>query len=60
MCRPAAIEELHMASTTDFTDEEWTRLKRAPFVAGMAISLADPGETAVLDSIGEALATPAG
>jgi hypothetical protein len=27
----------------DFTDEEWTRLKRAPFVAGMAISLADPG-----------------
>jgi hypothetical protein len=28
---------------TDFTDEERTRLKRAPFVAGMAISLADPG-----------------
>jgi len=27
----------------DFTDEEWARLKRAPFVAGMAISLADPG-----------------
>jgi hypothetical protein len=26
-----------------FTDEERTRLKRAPFVAGMAISLADPG-----------------
>ena len=26
-----------------FTDEEWTRLMRAPFVAGMAISLADPG-----------------
>jgi hypothetical protein len=32
-----------MASKADFTDEEWTRLKRAPFVAGMAISLADPG-----------------
>ena len=32
-----------MASKTDFTEEEWTRLKRAPFVAGMAISLADPG-----------------
>jgi hypothetical protein len=32
-----------MTSRTDFTDEEWTRLKRAPFVAGMAISLADPG-----------------
>jgi broad specificity phosphatase PhoE len=32
-----------VTSKTDFTDEEWTRLKRAPFVAGMAISLADPG-----------------
>jgi hypothetical protein len=32
-----------MASKADFTDEEWTRLKRAPFLAGMAISLADPG-----------------
>jgi hypothetical protein len=36
-------EEARMASKADFTDEEWTRLKRAPFVAGMAISLADPG-----------------
>jgi hypothetical protein len=26
-----------------FTDEEWARLERAPFVASMAISLADPG-----------------
>jgi hypothetical protein len=32
-----------MTTKADFTDEEWTRLKRAPFVAGMAISLADPG-----------------
>jgi hypothetical protein len=32
-----------MTSKTDFTDDEWTRLKRAPFLAGMAISLADPG-----------------
>ena len=32
-----------MTSKADFTDEEWTRVKRAPFVAGMAISLADPG-----------------
>jgi len=32
-----------MTEKSDFTDEEWTRLKRAPFVAGMAISLADPG-----------------
>jgi hypothetical protein len=32
-----------MTTQADFTDEEWTRIKRAPFVAGMAISLADPG-----------------
>jgi hypothetical protein len=32
-----------MTAKTDFTDEEWTRLGRAPIVAGMAISLADPG-----------------
>jgi hypothetical protein len=32
-----------MTAKTDFTEEEWARLKRAPFVAGMAISLADPG-----------------
>jgi hypothetical protein len=32
-----------MTTQADFTDEEWTRVKRAPFVAGMAISLADPG-----------------
>ena len=32
-----------MTSKADYTDEEWARLKRAPFVAGMAISLADPG-----------------
>jgi hypothetical protein len=32
-----------MTAKADFTEEEWTRLKRAPFIAGMAISLADPG-----------------
>jgi hypothetical protein len=32
-----------MTAKADFTEEEWARLKRAPFVAGMAISLADPG-----------------
>ena len=32
-----------MTSKADFTEDEWTRLKRAPFLAGMAISLADPG-----------------
>jgi hypothetical protein len=36
-------EDALMTAKADFTDEEWTRLKRAPFVAGMAISLADPG-----------------
>ena len=38
-----ATLEAQMTSKADFTDEEWTRIKRAPFVAGMAISLADPG-----------------
>jgi hypothetical protein len=32
-----------MTSKADFTDDEWTQLKRAPFIAGMGISLADPG-----------------
>jgi hypothetical protein len=32
-----------MTTKADFTDEEWSRLERAPIVAGMAISLADPG-----------------
>ena len=32
-----------MTGKADFSEREWTRLKRAPFVAGMAISLADPG-----------------
>ena len=32
-----------MTTKADFTDEEWARLGRAPLVAGMAITLADPG-----------------
>jgi hypothetical protein len=32
-----------MTTKADFTEEEWTRLERAPMVAGLAISLADPG-----------------
>jgi hypothetical protein len=32
-----------MTTKADFTDEEWVRLGRAPIVAGMAISIADPG-----------------
>ena len=32
-----------MTAKADYTEEEWTRLRRAPFVAGLAISMADPG-----------------
>jgi hypothetical protein len=32
-----------VTTKNDFTDDEWTRVVRAPFVAGLAISLADPG-----------------
>jgi hypothetical protein len=32
-----------MTAKSEFTEEEWARLGRAPLVAAMAISLADPG-----------------
>jgi hypothetical protein len=32
-----------VTTKSDFTDDEWTRIVRAPMVAGLAISLADPG-----------------
>jgi hypothetical protein len=32
-----------MTSKSDYTDEEWARLVRGPIVAGLAISIADPG-----------------
>ena len=32
-----------MTSRADFTDEEWARLGRAPLVASLAITIADPG-----------------
>lgn len=32
-----------MTTKSDFTEDEWTALTRAPMVAGMAITLADPG-----------------
>jgi hypothetical protein len=32
-----------MTARSDYTDEEWAALRRAPLVAGMAVSLADPG-----------------
>jgi hypothetical protein len=32
-----------MTSKASFTDEEWERVRRAPMVAGLAITIADPG-----------------
>ena len=32
-----------MTTKSDFSEDEWDRIVRAPFVAGLAISLADPG-----------------
>jgi hypothetical protein len=32
-----------MTTQADFTEEEWTTLVRAPMVAGLAITIADPG-----------------
>jgi hypothetical protein len=32
-----------MTGRADFTDQEWERIRRAPFVAGMALTIADPG-----------------
>jgi hypothetical protein len=32
-----------MTTRSDFTEEEWARLGRAPLVAGLAITIADPG-----------------
>jgi hypothetical protein len=32
-----------MTTKQDFSDDEWARLIRAPLVAGLAISIADPG-----------------
>ena len=44
-----------MTTKADFTEDEWTRLKRAPFIAGLAISLADPGGP--IEAIKETAAT---
>ncbi|KQW44002.1 hypothetical protein ASC77_21665 [Nocardioides sp. Root1257] len=32
-----------MTTKEDFSEEEWTRIVRAPLVAGLAVALADPG-----------------
>jgi hypothetical protein len=44
-----------MTGKTDFSEEEWARLKRAPFVAGLAITLADPGGP--IEAVKESMAT---
>jgi hypothetical protein len=44
-----------MTTKSDFTDEEWRRVVRAPMVAGLAISLADPGGP--IEATKETLAT---
>jgi hypothetical protein len=44
-----------MTTKADFTDVEWARLERGPFVAGMAISLADPGGP--IEAVKESMAT---
>ena len=36
-------ETTAVTTKTAFSDEEWVRVVRAPLVAGMALSLADPG-----------------
>jgi hypothetical protein len=36
-------EARHMTTKADFTEDEWATLVRSPIVAGMAITLADPG-----------------
>jgi hypothetical protein len=44
-----------MTTKADYTEEEWSTLRRAPMVAGMAISLADPGGP--IEATKETLAT---
>ena len=44
-----------MTTKADFTEEEWARLERAPIVAGMAITLADPGGP--IEAVKESMAT---
>ena len=55
-----------MTTKAAFSEDEWARIRRAPFIAGMAISLADPGgaieaikeSTAVLKSVLEEAQQP--
>lgn len=42
-CSWRELKGQQMTSKPDYTDEEWVRLRRAPFVTGLAITIADPG-----------------
>jgi hypothetical protein len=44
-----------MTTKADFSDDQWAQLERAPIVAGMAISLADPGGP--IEAVKESMAT---
>ena len=44
-----------MTTKSDFSEEEWSRIVRAPFVAGLAISLADP--SGPIEAAKESMAT---
>ena len=44
-----------MTTKSDFSEEDWSRIVRAPLVAGLAISLADPGGP--IESAKEAMAS---
>jgi hypothetical protein len=44
-----------VTTKSDFSEEDWSRIVRAPLVAGLAISLADPGGP--IESAKEAMAT---
>jgi hypothetical protein len=44
-----------MTTKSDFSEDEWSRIVRAPLVAGLAIALADPGGP--IDAAKESMAT---
>jgi hypothetical protein len=44
-----------VTTKSDFSEEEWSRILRAPFVAGLAISLADP--SGPIEAAKESMAT---
>jgi imidazolonepropionase-like amidohydrolase len=44
-----------VTTKSDFSEEEWSRIVRAPFVAGLAISLADP--SGPIEAAKESMAT---